>query len=139
MKRICVLVALTLLTTVVFAQELEQADLTGSWEVYPVSQLSRYSIKEHRNAEATTAALAGTMQLNADGSLEINLAGLTAQTWDMDEGFLLITTEGGNQFYRPRPIGQNTYFLVRVDVTELNEDIIYLNSKPQENLLIVRR
>ena len=143
MKASLALVMLVVLTTAVFPQQQQQpeqqADMVGSWEVYPVSGLSRYSIKEHRNPEATTAAIGGQMQLNADGSLQVDLANLAFESWGVDEGFLQFTSEAGNSFYWPRRMGQNVYFLVRVDVTELNEDIIYLNSRPQENLIIIRR
>lgn len=142
MKGSLVFVLLMVVTTAAFTQQQQpqqQADLVGSWDIYPVSELSRYSIKEHRNPEAMTSTMAGTLQLNADGSIQVELANMTVESWAVDVGFLQFSSEGKSDFYWPRPIGPNMYFLVRVDVTELNGVIIYLNSRPQENLIIVRQ
>jgi hypothetical protein len=79
------------------------------------------------------------MTLNSDGTITIDVPNLTVTSWSTDEGFLMFVTPNGNLFYWPRVLSQNIYYLVQVDVTELNEEIIYLRSKPEGNLIIVRQ
>ena len=119
-----------------FAQEV---DLTGSWVAYATKDLSTYTLKEHQAAQSSTETLGATLTLNADGTVITNLSGLSVQSWMIDEGFIMFVTQTGNSFYWPRQLQENVYFLVRVDVMELNEEIVNLSSKPQGGLIIIRQ
>ncbi len=135
----CLIAALLLISAaVVLSQDAAQnATLEGTWQVFQASTLSRYSLKEYQNPASSIAS--GTMTLNSDGTISIDVPGMTVQSWSTDEGFLLFVTPTGNQFYWPRVLNQNLYYLVQVDVTELNEEVIYLKSKPDGNLVIIRQ
>ena len=65
-------ITLLLLTLAVIAQE---ADLSGSWEVFQVSSVSRYSLREHLSSE--TPARACDMVLNSDGTINATVPNLT--------------------------------------------------------------
>ena len=115
----------------------QEMDLSGSWQVYQVSAMSLYSLKEYKSPAALVNA--DDMTLNADGTVAADLAYLNIDKWQMDEGFLLFETPNGNIFYYPRDLGANIFFLVRVDVLERNEEVISLTSKPLGNLFIMRK
>ena len=119
-----------------FCQEI---DLAGTWDVFPVSELSAYTLKEHQTVSSSALAIGGALTLDADGTVVTDLVDLDVETWAMDEGFLMFVTVTGNIFYWPRTLGEGIYFLVRVDVMELNEQIIGLTSKPQGGLIIIQR
>ena len=134
MIRRFLIITLLLITLPLIAQE---TNLSGTWEVFPVSAVSRYSLREHNSSE--TLATAKDMALNSDGSVNTNVPNLTVQKWQMDEGFLMFETETGNLFYYPRVLAQNAYLLVQVDVLERNEQVISITSKPLGNLILVRK
>ena len=67
-------ITLLLITLPLIAQE---ADLSGSWEVFQVSSVSRYSLREHLSSE--TLARASDMVLNSDGSINTNVPNLTVR------------------------------------------------------------
>jgi hypothetical protein len=134
MIRRFLIIALLLITLPLIAQE---TNLSGSWEVFQVSAVSRYSLREHNSSE--TLATAKDMALNNDGTVNTNVPNLTVQKWQMDEGFLMFETETGNLFFYPRVLAQNAYLLVQVDVLERNEQVISITSKPLGNLILVRK
>ena len=134
MIRRFLIITLLLITLPLIAQE---TNLSGTWEVFQVSAVSRYSLREHNSSE--TLATAKDMALNSDGSVNTNVPNLTVQKWQMDEGFLMFETETGNLFYYPRVLAQNAYLLVQVDVLERNEQVISITSKPLGNLILVRK
>ena len=127
-------ITLLLIALPLIAQE---ADLSGSWEVFQVSSVSRYSLREHMSSE--TLARASDMALNADGTVNTNVPNLTVQKWQMDEGFIMFETEADNLFFYPRVLATNAYLLVQVDVLERNEQVISITSKPLGNLILVRK
>ncbi len=127
-------ITLLLLALPLIAQE---ADLSGSWEVFQVSSVSRYSLREYMSSE--TLARASDMALNSDGTVNTNVPNLTVQKWQMDEGFIMFETEADNLFFYPRALATNAYLLVRVDVLERNEQVISITSKPLGNLILVRK
>ncbi len=127
-------ITLLLITLPLIAQE---TNLSGTWEVFQVSAVSRYSLREHNSSE--TLATAKDMALNSDGTVNTNVPNLTVQKWQMDERFLMFETETGNLFYYPRVLAQNAYLLVQVDVLERNGQVISIASKPLGDLILVRK
>lgn len=127
-------ITLLLITLPLIAQE---ADLSGSWEVFQVSSVSRYSLREHMSSE--TLARASDMALNSDGTVNTNVPNLTVQKWQMDEGFIMFETEADNLFFYPRALATNAYLLIQVDVLERNEQVISITSKPLGNLILIRK
>ena len=123
-----------LLAAPLFAQEI---DWTGSWQVYEVSLLSRYSLSEHTSGQSTVKI--EDLELKDDGTVTTTLTKLAIQRWQTDEGFLMFETPTGNNFYYPRILGEDLYFLVRVDVLERNEELISITPKSLGNLILTRR
>ena len=115
----------------------QEADMTGTWLVYTVNRLSNYSLQEYRGTQGTKTA--DEMILSTDGTVSATISGLTIESWQMDEGFLMLTTATGNLFYYPRLIDDGFYFMVRVDVLEKNEEVISITTVASGNLVLVRQ
>ncbi len=130
------LIPITLLL-IAFPLIAQEADLSGSWEVFQVRSVSRYSLREHLSSE--TLARANDMALNSDGTVNTNVPNLTVQKWQMDEGFLMFETATGNLFFYPKVLATNAYMLVQVDVLERNVQVISITSKPLGNLILIRK
>jgi hypothetical protein len=119
--------------------QIAEADMQGEWTVYPVLQLSRYTLSEYQAGQTDTIRGSGTIQLNEDGTLTTDVAGIEALGWSIDEGFLMLETgTAKNLFFLPRRLSEDTWFLVEVEVTEINERIIYLRSNPNGSLVFIR-
>jgi hypothetical protein len=116
----------------------QTVDLTGEWTVYRVTGLSNYTLTEHLAGTASSAGVGNALVLNADGSVGTDLPNTSYQTWQMEEGFLMISGLQGNEFFMPRQLADSIYFLVRVDVMERNEQVVNITPRPQENLIVVR-
>lgn len=138
MKRWLYIFFLILIAVSVNAQQADQESIVGTWTVYQLNELSRYSLNEHQNQQATAPSDTGTITFNDDGTLELTITSLAATQWRFDEGFLFLEAEKQNIFYWPRVLNENVYFLVQVDIVERNERIIALTSRPQGNLIIIR-
>ena len=79
-----------------------------------------------------------SLTLNDDGTLTTDLVGLGIQTWQQDQGFLVMTTDTGNLFFRPRLLATDTVLLVQTDVLARNGVIINITARPKGNLLLIR-
>jgi hypothetical protein len=136
MRRISLVLAICILAvSVAYAQDM---DVAGEWQAFQVNELSTYTLTEHQSQEGQGGVTPANLTLNEDGSVETDLQGFGLQTWTLDEGFLLFETNSGNIFFYPRVIADGMMFLVQVDVTERNEEIISIASRPRGNLLVVR-
>jgi hypothetical protein len=135
MKRRVLVGMLLLIAASAFAQTV---DLTGEWTVYRVTGLSNYTLTEHLSGTTTSVGLGNTLALNADGSVGTDLPNASYQTWQMEEGFLMISGLQGNEFFMPRQLADTVYFLVRVDVMERNAQVVNITPRPQDNLIVVR-
>ena len=113
-------------------------DMSGEWQAYRVDVLSAYSISEHRLSQEVETQPTGFLNLEQDGAVDTDIEGINFRAWRTDEGFLLFETPGGNIFYRPRQLSENTFFLVQVDVVERNEQIISITARPRGNLIVIR-
>jgi hypothetical protein len=120
------------------AEEMVLPDMSGVWQAFRVDVMSTYSISEHRLADSVFTQPTGLLTLNQDGDVETDIEGINFRAWREDEGFLLFETPGGNVFYRPRQLSENTFFLVQVDVVERNEQIISITARPRGNLIVIR-
>ena len=90
--------------------QVTQADMEGSWQVYPVRQLSRYTLSEHQAGGAAAIRGAGVLQLNADGTLTTDVPDIEALRWSVDEGFLMLETGAGrNLFFKMH--GKSTFII----------------------------
>lgn len=136
MKRLLFIVYLS---GIVLSVNAQQENMVGTWIVFQVNELSRYSLSEHQSPQAFSLTGGETATFEDDGTIELTITNLSATKWRFDEGFLLLETENQNVFFWPRVLNENVYFLVQVDIIERNEEIIALTSRPQGNLLIIRQ
>ena len=140
MKRCFFVLVLVSFIIPAFAQETQEVNLSGTWQVYRLNDISRYTLSEHQNPQASAVLPgSGTMTLNEDGTVVTDISSMNVQTWQMDDGFVVFTTLLRNMFYRPRKLSETVYLLVQIDLTERNEDIIALNSRPQGNLILIQQ
>ena len=103
MKRYFVVLILVSMGFLVFAQDTQVVNLSGTWQVYRLNDISRYTLSEHQNPQTSAAPPgSGTMTLNEDGTVATDISGLNAQTWQMDEGFFILASQARNMFYRTR-------------------------------------
>ena len=65
----------------VFAQDTQVVNLSGTWQVYRLNHISRYTLSEHQNPQTSAAPPgSGTITLNEDGIVVADISGLNAQT-----------------------------------------------------------
>ena len=100
--------------------------------------LSIYTLQEYQTASANQVPSSNQITFGGDGAVTTDLTGLGFQTWDLDQGFLVMTTTDGNLFYRPRQLSDSTVLLVQTDVLARNGLLVSIASKPSGNLLLVR-
>ena len=117
----------------------QDVDLSGTWRVFRMETLSIYTLQEHQTAGANQVPTSNQLIFNADGSVSTDLTGLGFQTWEQDQGFLVIETSDGNLFYRPRSLATAAILLVQTDVLARNGVLVSITSKPSGNLLLVRQ
>ena len=132
MRKWCTLVFALFTASLSIAQDV---DLTGTWQVRAITRLSSYSFQEYRGTQGEKTP--DQMILGSDGTASVTISGLAVESWQMDEGFLMLMTASGNLFYYPRLIDDGIYFLVRVDVLEKNEEVISITTVATGNLMIV--
>jgi hypothetical protein len=74
----------------------QDVDLSGTWRVFRMETLSIYTLQEHQTAGANQVPTSNQLIFNADGSVSTDLTGLGFQTWEQDQGFLVIETSDGS-------------------------------------------
>ena len=134
MRRSVIVLWLLLLASALFAQDI---DMSGSWEVYRLTSLARYTLRDYQAGQATIQP--DEMNLNADGTATATIPNLSMQKWLMEEGFLILETSTGNVLYYPRQLSEDVLFLVQLDVLKLNEDIISIKTGSFGHMVLVKK
>ena len=135
MKRAILIVALVLLVTSAFAQEIS---MTGTWQLFRIDTIGTFSLNEYRSSPSTSSFVDATLVLADDGTMTTDSMTLRFQSWGMDEGFLYFETPSGNSFYKIRDLTPDVLFLVSVVVTERNANVTGIEVSSNANLILVR-
>jgi len=113
---------------------LPQRRLSSPWAVGGGCSAWNYTLQEHQTAAANQGPTS-----NSNGSVSTDLTGLGLQTWEQDQGFLVMATTDGSVFYRPRSVSANAILLVQTDVLARNGVLVSITSQPSGKPLLVRQ
>ncbi|GEM_PF-2788355 len=119
------------------AQEADEVDWVGTWQVYLVEGLSGYSLADHENG-AVDERPAGELTLEADGGIEHTLDDFRYDRWRFEDGFLVFEQNGTNAFHAVRVLSPDVLYLVNVTVTERNREVIRIRTNRRLNMLVLR-
>lgn len=136
MKRALLLIAVLMLVTPLFGQDLEMA---GTWQLYRLDTIGVFSLNEYRTSPPTSSFVDATLVLEDDGSMRSDSQSLRFQAWGLDGGFLYFETPSGNSFYKVRDLSEDVLFLVSVVVTERNASVTQIEANSNANLILVRQ
>lgn len=114
----------------------QEFSMEGSWTAYSPTQLPAYSLRDHNNPGGMPDLSQGQISFNADGTVQNDFLPYT--TWEVNDGFLVLSVEDTQGFYAVRELTPDVYVLVSLTVTEQNRSIISIRVHRPESLLLIR-
>jgi len=131
-----VLLVLTVVAVPGLLGQENEVDLEGTWIAYRVSDLSNYRLADYHQPPAMEDLQEGTLTLDPDGEAASTF--ITVESWLMDDGFLILQNDDRSRMYVPRPLGENTVYLLAVTVTERNREVTHIRVDRHSSYLVVR-
>ncbi len=135
MKRVTALFVLILGVTVALAGQ-EADELIGDWTAFRAMDLSNFTLNDYRNPPDPGDLPEGVMTLNADGTIESNF--LDFDEWEIEDNFLVMSDGNRSAFFVPRPMGPDTYYLLRVSVTQRDREVTHIRVDRPSSFIVVR-
>ncbi len=135
MKRVTALFVLILGVTVTLAGQ-EADELIGDWTAFRAMDLSNFTLNDYRNPPDPGDLPEGVMTLNADGTIESNF--LDFDEWELDDGFLIMSDGNRSAFFVPRPMSPDTFYLLRVSVTQRDREVTHIRVDRPSSFIVVR-
>lgn len=135
MKRAVALTAILILAAAgLHAQEADE--LIGQWTAFRAMDLSNFTLNDYRNPPNPDDLPEGAVDFNADGTIDSNF--LDFDEWEIDDNFLVLMDGNRNAFFVPRPMGPDTFYLLRVSVTQRDREVTHIRVDRPGSLIVVR-